>query len=99
VADKERPAEGSDGAGDKAAGRREGNPLEREISFVRQRGAVLRPGRSEYASRKLGRTQQPPEDAGEDSQPPTFRQQRMAEYRERLLEHQDDARDDSKNDG
>ena len=96
MSDEERPTTGSDSPGDAAKGKREGNPLEREISYARQRGAVLRPGRSGYTPRRV---REQTEAGGEDPRPGTFRQQRVAEYRERQRAHDEDARDESEQDG
>lgn len=98
MADKEQQAHDAGGADDASMGKREGNPLEREASYVTQRATVLRPSRADYVSRRSGSAR---DGAGEEagrSQTQNFREQRMNEYRERRRAHDPDARDKSERD-
>lgn len=62
----------------------EGNPLERDFSFARQRTTVLRPRVSDSAPVNISGSEEEPAGDDEESHPSqTFRQQRMAEYRDR----------------
>jgi hypothetical protein len=82
MSEKEEDSSEHERDDDDVAGRREANPRERELSFARQRSAVIRP-RGSAAPAESAADDQPGECA-EGTQPSrTFRQERMAEYRER----------------
>src|SRR4051794_10637870 len=68
----------------KGAVKREGNPLERERSFVRQRSAVLRPpDQSEKQAAADGTQQGFANDEQDDNVPTADYKQKVAQYRSR----------------
>jgi hypothetical protein len=69
---------------DKSVGQQEANPLEREISFMKQRSTVLRPRGSDSVTGGATRPAEESAQAVENTQPaPTFRQRLMEQYRQR----------------